>query len=672
MRKYVKTYESFRINRRFKFEEKVINPILELIRDNQVYLTELQNLPQLAKLGFMYNTLWYAGRFCWGNKGLLLDPEIKKAIKEYDNDDDNDENNPYRYVSCEDNPKYKIKMCDPQNEEIKDLIYDAWGMHLSLSEEMYDFNKFYNIVKHGIPLTELEKKELKINKTVEDWVEIKTDPSYRYRSIYPDRKSVLSHILCTIGNGYTWNREGFIIEEASGADQDRALYGDWQNAKLTGHIEEEVNRILSIIEVKETLNESYRYIKKAKEEEIEKEKNRWKDIMSKISGKVKDEDENGSEDDDEEIERIMNLVRSGNFGKKSEDPQIPKYVKYYPISKTSDIYAIIDKEIQVRKGISKFDQSYIDAAIEISQDILDHEDQELDANIEFARRCLHLFGIKDFSDIIPKEIDKYNLKKEIEYAFVHITDIFRKDDSNTMDLKQGEYRFHFNDSADSDYGNNSYVFYFSLKGFGLPKFYSKDIDSIKSIPIYDDLKSALSFCKELDGIKYVETYIDSDGSTQKLTIKFITDAKSVRHIKDQDKFENYLIENGFQIGSLSCALETKNYIFTCRKPSTLGTSHPDSKSIKDCFSNAHSFDVRDKSWRIICSLMIDERGFNVISNPKNSTGKEVDWVINEFNAMKASDAGYGQYGIKGREHKYEGKKMLYAHDFFLWLKEKDK
>ena len=58
----------------YPFEQNVIDPILLLIRNNQEYLTKEQNLPQLAKLGFMYNTLWYAGRLAWGFDGILGDP----------------------------------------------------------------------------------------------------------------------------------------------------------------------------------------------------------------------------------------------------------------------------------------------------------------------------------------------------------------------------------------------------------------------------------------------------------------------------------------------------------------------------------------------------------------------------------------------------------------------
>ena len=126
--KYSQFVENLGIDRRFKFEEKIIDPILTLIRENQEYLTQPENLPQLAKLGYMYNTLWYSGRVCWGYDGILIDPSIIKSLKTADEGDmdEDDENYPYRFVSCEDNPKYKIEACEPQNDEIENLIYDAW------------------------------------------------------------------------------------------------------------------------------------------------------------------------------------------------------------------------------------------------------------------------------------------------------------------------------------------------------------------------------------------------------------------------------------------------------------------------------------------------------------------------------------------------------------------
>ena len=48
------------------FAKKVILPLLKLVEDNQEYLCESDNLPQLAKLLFIVNKLWNAGSLSFG------------------------------------------------------------------------------------------------------------------------------------------------------------------------------------------------------------------------------------------------------------------------------------------------------------------------------------------------------------------------------------------------------------------------------------------------------------------------------------------------------------------------------------------------------------------------------------------------------------------------------
>ena len=54
-----------------KYEKTVIEPIMKVIENNQVFLTKPENLPQLAKLGFMFERLYYAGRICYGYDGIV-------------------------------------------------------------------------------------------------------------------------------------------------------------------------------------------------------------------------------------------------------------------------------------------------------------------------------------------------------------------------------------------------------------------------------------------------------------------------------------------------------------------------------------------------------------------------------------------------------------------------
>lgn len=52
----------------------------------------------------------------------------------------------------------------------------------------------------------------KPNKTFNEWVELLTDEKYRYSDLYPTKKHVKNNLLCVIGTGYDWNKEGFITE----------------------------------------------------------------------------------------------------------------------------------------------------------------------------------------------------------------------------------------------------------------------------------------------------------------------------------------------------------------------------------------------------------------------------------------------------------------------------
>lgn len=376
--KYNQFVEDLNINRRFKFEEKVIDPILTLIRENQEYLTQPENLPQLAKLGWIYNTLWYAGRICWGYDGFLLDPSIIKDLRTVDDEmDEEDENSPYRFISCEDNPKDKIEDCEPINNKVENLIYDAWGMHVSNDLNTPTYDEFIKKLKKGRELSDLDKKMLKPNKTIDEWVEILTDKKNKYHSIYPNRKSVLDHLLCTIGNGYGLSKEGFVYSKASGADQDESAYGNWENAKFRKDIEKEVNRILQFNELKATLNMANKYETDLKKKSEEKEKSRWSDILG-VS--------------DEEVEKILSNIRGDIKTHEKET-----YKPYYPISSFSIIFKIADKEAQKREGIRNIDQSYINAAIEICRDILDHRKEELkypySKNVKMAEEILGKLGV---------------------------------------------------------------------------------------------------------------------------------------------------------------------------------------------------------------------------------------------------------------------------------------
>src|ERR1035437_8055575 len=188
-----------------KYERYVIRPILSVIEKHQDFLCKPENLPQLAKLGFMFDKLWYAGRVCYGHNG-----RIKKGG-----------------YTCENNPKYELGDTITYNsEENENLIYDAWGMHVSNDGNTMNYDEFRNLILNGKQLSEFELRYRKPNKTFDQWVEVLCDNEFQYNILYPDRKSVANHLLCVIGNGYGYNKTtGLVIREASGADQDEDQYG---------------------------------------------------------------------------------------------------------------------------------------------------------------------------------------------------------------------------------------------------------------------------------------------------------------------------------------------------------------------------------------------------------------------------------------------------------------
>ena len=336
------------------YEERIIDTILNTIKEHQVYLTQPENLPQLAKLGYMYNTLWYGGRSASYN-GIIP----KDSCTESDG-------SIYEFPQCDENPKYKIEMCDPESEEIENYIYDAWGMHV---DNGYGpgWEEFRKIIEEGQPLSELQIKQLKPNKTFDEWVEILTHAEYPHKRLFLDRDSVADYLLCVIGNGYGF-KNGYVIKEASGADQDTTDYGDWLNAKFRDDIQEIVDKIMADPEVEKVL----RYIDVAKAEYREKELEKERKAFDGMTY-----EEFCNSDEYKEI-----------FGSKKDTPK-----EYYPISKNYSIITMIDKNTH---------PSYIQAGIEICEYIVanppkhkpgynKYQKDQCDEQVKFAEDFLQRF-----------------------------------------------------------------------------------------------------------------------------------------------------------------------------------------------------------------------------------------------------------------------------------------
>ncbi|MBI4144438.1 hypothetical protein HY486_04275 [Candidatus Woesearchaeota archaeon] len=93
------------------------------------------------------------------------------------------------------------------SEQDGNLLCDAFGVTVSNECEFPDTNP-------NIPL------ESKPNKTMKQWITLLTNPQYRFSTLYPDEFAVKNGLLCMIGTGYGWNKQGFIaILGTSGTDE---------------------------------------------------------------------------------------------------------------------------------------------------------------------------------------------------------------------------------------------------------------------------------------------------------------------------------------------------------------------------------------------------------------------------------------------------------------------
>jgi hypothetical protein len=207
-------------------ETRLINPLLRAIRDNADYLTQPENLPQLAKLGYVYKTLWNAGREWVKNNPTF--PNWENYTIWFSN-----------------NPKYKLEMSYPSHcsELVSNLIYDAWGMHYHDEREKYplpiDFWKFVFSTENKV-YTELDLKIHKINKTLDDWLEILLNPDYRFHKMNKNKWYALNYLF----TGGCYQFDGvYIFERASGGGQNIAIYSGWENAKFLPKIENVLKKL---------------------------------------------------------------------------------------------------------------------------------------------------------------------------------------------------------------------------------------------------------------------------------------------------------------------------------------------------------------------------------------------------------------------------------------------
>jgi hypothetical protein len=141
------------------------------------------------------------------------------------------------YSACEDNPKYSVLDAGEllKSEEDSNLLYDAWGVSVSNDIEFPDSAREPN-----------SEKLTKPNKTLDEWIDIKTSPQYKYSSLYPDERSVIDTLLCVIGTGLGWNKDGFITETGP-SDVDENIFAGYSLAEpeIRKDIRAAINKFLN-------------------------------------------------------------------------------------------------------------------------------------------------------------------------------------------------------------------------------------------------------------------------------------------------------------------------------------------------------------------------------------------------------------------------------------------
>jgi hypothetical protein len=223
--------------------------ILKLMKTNQDFLCKEPNHPLLAYIMLRWQNLFYAGRVIYGDSK-------------------------YGY-QCQNNPKYEFEDME-NNDKNGNIIYDAWGVGVGMEQLIPpDFLKNHMIGDRVGQLNEADFDELatyfskeddftklqyKKNKTMDDWYALLGNPNYRYYSIYQDKQSIDDHLLCTNGNGYDWNKDGFICDRGS-SDDGRGGFGKFPLLKgnITGEgkkIEDKLNTILFQPHVQKCMNDA--------------------------------------------------------------------------------------------------------------------------------------------------------------------------------------------------------------------------------------------------------------------------------------------------------------------------------------------------------------------------------------------------------------------------------
>jgi len=265
------------------------------------------------------------------------------------------------------NPKYPISEIEEEaiekyGEKYNGIVYDAWGF--SVSNDGFPFDDD-DVTDERVtnPLYELQSKQ---NKTMEEWIQLMTDKNYEYHSLYPNLWSVLNYLLCVIGTGFGWNKEGFIIEEGA-ADSDSTIFS---NALFEGRPSGELKKDLDVIFESENYKKLIAFRKehnirsrsiKNQEKNFHKESNEILEKIEKFKKEIQAKKDSGELITDAEL-KLLEV-----FSNDDTSTQESKSQTFYPLSKEYSLLCKMPKNAH---------ESYIKYGTDVAWDILKNSSEE--------------------------------------------------------------------------------------------------------------------------------------------------------------------------------------------------------------------------------------------------------------------------------------------------------
>jgi hypothetical protein len=331
--------------------------LLKIIEENQPWMAA--NPTALQWLFCQWETIWVTGRACFGYEGIVK-----------------------RSYECENNPKYEVadrfQAETPEIDEQECILYDAWanaqdamksmrpnlpywaGFNMSLgTREDFDRWRVEYQEKLKDPFFVLSQKK---NKTFEEHVELLTDKRYQYHSMYGSKFSVANHLLCVIGNGYGWNKDGYVCVDTP-SDRDEAIYNGWPVHDVDDFPEncrEFIREIIYCDKVQENIKVAKAHYDGLVQKMIDKH---MKDHSFMKSPEFKKHFPTVTVENANEADEAMSAIYAALRKEFQDEDEVTKPRAYYPLS---DRYSLI------LTMPDNAHESYIRACKEIAEDILAH------------------------------------------------------------------------------------------------------------------------------------------------------------------------------------------------------------------------------------------------------------------------------------------------------------